>query len=187
MLAHLHPAEYEMLWPDIAVKNNPKSGWHGRERHESMAWELRHCGERHAYSWHTSSTRVFPSLFLCAPLYALWCRLIKTSLTRSPKEDLVPVAIWAQTAWIPPLETSRSLALCWTERLCRRHRFAQEAKRGSSIDGHGVLCSLRTVKGSHFSLSASQRAHPCLANLRSNSTSLLKGSLFLPKVWCLQK
>lgn len=86
LLAHLLPVEYKMLWPDIAVKNNPKSGWHGRERHESMVRELRHCGKRH-----TSSTRVFPSLFLCAPLCALWCRLIKTSLTRSSKEDLVPV------------------------------------------------------------------------------------------------
>lgn len=34
LLAHLFPAEYKMLWPDMAVCSKIttlKSGWHGRE------------------------------------------------------------------------------------------------------------------------------------------------------------
>lgn len=66
LLAHLFPAEYKMLWPDIAVCSKittlSLAGMGGRV--QAPWWET--------HILLTSTTRVFPSLFLCAPLSALW-------------------------------------------------------------------------------------------------------------------
>lgn len=156
VLARLFPAKYKMLWPDIAMCSN-KSGWHGQG-------EFRHCGERLTYSYHLTLGASLQSLHTLPSTHCsiIGARLTQESLTRNPKENLVQVWCLRSSSANPSSGDKPASALAWIERqgsfkLRRRHRSAWGAKRGKKHRwrSHGVLCSLRTVKGCHLSLSAS--------------------------------